>query len=385
MCKKGVVGLIMAMAGMAHAQFVSLHQFPVTYTISSALDANGNIYFTKTPELFGFKDQFAPFGVSGCVMGYAEYRSLCQRVNGGFDFSLEGYTSYTQYRVYIPAGTTFFGLSGFLPQGTEYAATVKIGAEPSRTTPLTQAEYEAAKRDQKIDLDFGRLLAGEERIMVHDGGGNISLSGTARLSSNPLPTGQWLYVRVLNGSYIDSLRASYEVDQGKYLAWYNNAVQNVFGSNGDPVESGTPPPQPDTTATGTVVEQPDAQGNMKLVLQVHHTDKEVAAAEKVSYWVGASVPVNPLFFSGMKEVMFLLADAGGLLGPLYEWRLLFQGQPVESVAFERDRILVSNDQTVQIPLNLTKQDMRNLGAKVYFGYQLKNGTFKTLNVIWNPS
>lgn len=79
--------------------------------------------------------------------------------------------------------------------------------------------------------------------------------------------------------------------------------------------------------------------------------------------------------------MFLLSDVG-TLGPLHEWRLLFKDQPIESAAFERDRVLVNSDQVVTIPLGLTKQDVKNLGVKVYFGYKLKNGTFKTLDNIW---
>ena len=245
-----ILGFILA--GTAHAQFQSLHQFPVTYNISSSLDASGNLYFTKTPQLFGFKDQYAPTGVSGCVMGYPELRAQCQTVDGGFGFTLEGYSSYTEFRVYIPAGTTFFGLSGYLPQSVQYAAAVRLGSAPTRVATLSPAEYEAAKVAQNRNTDFAKLLAGEERLMVHDGGGSISLSGIARMSATTLTTGQWLYVRVLNGSSIAGLGALYEVDLDRYRTSYT-ATQ--FGADGDPVSSGgsTPPVNPPgggTTLTG---------------------------------------------------------------------------------------------------------------------------------------
>lgn len=247
---RGVAVLGFVLAGAAHAQFQSLHQFPLTYNISSSLDASGNLFYTKTPQLFGFKDQFAPAGVSGCVMGYPELRTQCQTVNGGFGFTLEGYSSYTEYRVYIPAGTTFFGLSGYLPQSMQYAAAVKLGGPPSRTTMLSPAEYEAAKAGQNRNTDFARLLAGEERLIVHDGGGSISLSGIARLTPTTLTTGRWLYVRVLNGSNIAGLGALYEVDLNAYRAGYN---ATAFGADGDPTTTGggTPPINPPGGSTLT--------------------------------------------------------------------------------------------------------------------------------------
>lgn len=232
-----------------YAQFQSLHQFPVTYNIGTSMDASGNIYYNKTPQLFGFRDQFAPSGVSGCVMGYPELRTLCQTVDGGFGFTLDGYSSYTEFKVYIPAGTTFFGLSGYMPQSVQYAAAVKLGSAPTRVAMLSAAEYEAAKVAQNRNSDFAKLQAGEERLMVHDGGGSISLSGIARLSTAPLTTGQWLYVRVLNGSSIAGLGALYEVNLDQYRSAYSTTQ---FGADGDPVTSGgtTPPPTGGTTLTG---------------------------------------------------------------------------------------------------------------------------------------
>ena len=485
LCVRVVVGLLLTVVGVAHAQFVSLHRLlPVTYTISSALDPQGNIYFTKTPELFGFKDQFAPYGVSGCVIGYPELRQSCQTVNGGFGFIIDNFSEYPQFRVYIPAGTTFFGLSGFMPQGTEFAVAVKMDSPPDRMRALTELEYEDAKRDQKVDLDFNFLLTtGREKIMVHDGGGIVSLSGTARLGNNPLPEGHWFYFRVLNGNYINSLRASYEVDLPKYRAWYDSAVATGrFEADGDPkegagpivppslqgitlsasswtvgtggaptltlsaspagavlpgnctvspagvltvgvasgssaavtvnmaaaqalgrerndfvvdcagktanftiIKSSTPPPVVATATVREVQQTPEAPA--VLLLDVTHPATEVGPNAKVSYYVGGLVPAHQFSMAGYDDVVFFLANRGApnVTPALREWALLFKNQPLESVAFERDRSLTSASQAVQIPLIFKRDDFKSLGARMRFGYTLQDGQFKVLDVIWDPA
>ncbi len=354
---------------------------------------------------------------------------------------------------------------------------------PGRIAPLSPPEYEAAKRDQKIDIDFGRLLNGEERLMVHDGGGVISLSGTARMSANPLPTGRWLYVRVLNGAFINSLRASYEVNQAQYRAWYDNAVATgLFGTDGDPregaapvgppalqgitlsasswtvgsgaapvltvtanpagaalpgnctvspsgvltlgvstgstaaitintqaaaalansrtdfvvncagktanftvVQAGTPPA---AVATATVREMQQSPGAPAvLLLDVTHPTSEVGPNAKVSYYVGGLVPAHQFGMAGYDDVVFFLANrsAPNVTPALREWALLFKNQALESVAFERDRSLTNASQAVQIPLIFKKEDFRDLGARMRFGYTLQDGQFKVMDVIWDPA
>lgn len=212
--------------------FTSLHQFPITYVKSSYLDSSGNLIHEKTPELRGFKDQFSPSGTPGCAMGYPELRSLCQTVSGGFGFILSGYTSYSEFKVYIPASTTFFSLSGFQPQGVDYAVVSRLGSPPVRTAPLTSAEYQAVKSSQNVNTAFNSLIAGQEMTFVHDGGGNLSLSGTARLSNSPVQEGKWLYIRVINGNSIYNLNGVYEVKLDQYRPIYNSIT---FETNGDPV------------------------------------------------------------------------------------------------------------------------------------------------------
>jgi len=218
----------------ADASFVSMHQEPLTHIVSTGLDEHGNYVVETTPPLTGFHDQFAPYGVPGCVIGYPELRDQCQTVSGGFGTILRGNRPHFQFKVYVPAGTTFFGVSGYLPQSVQYAVAARLGRPPVRTAPLSPDEYQAAKSAQSRDTDFARLQAGEERLFVHDGGGSISLSGIARLSASPFPIGQWLYVRVLNGDYIYDLGALYEVDLGLYRAGYD---ATAFGADGDPVYS----------------------------------------------------------------------------------------------------------------------------------------------------
>jgi len=220
-----------ANSGASDPSFISLHQNSLTHAKSSGVDSNGNYYSVRTEPLIGFKNQYPPAGTPGCVIGYPELRSECDTVNGGFGFSLKGYTYQHQFKVYIPRGTTFFSLTGFLPQSVKYAVAVKLGSPPTRTAPLSDAEYEQAKSAQNYNYDFAKLQNGEERIMVHDGGGNPSFSGTARLSANPIQVGQWIYVRVLNNSDIYDVGAVYEVNRDMYKQSF---YQIPFTSNGDP-------------------------------------------------------------------------------------------------------------------------------------------------------
>lgn len=259
-----IVVVAAMVSGTAYAQFVSLHQFPIKYNISSTLDAQGNLTYTKTSDLVGFKDQFAPTGVSGCVIGYPEFRAQCLSVIGGLSFVFEGQqTDFREFRVFIPKGMTFFALRSFLPQSAQYAVAVRLGQAPVRTSALTAAEYASAKLDQNEERDFARLMAGEERLIVHDGGGVVKYSGTARLSTAPFASGQWLYVRVLNAYPVYALGGAYEVDRDLYRTGYNeiyNTPSNppkFVATTGDPVENSTlnpntpPPPTTPPTDGGT--------------------------------------------------------------------------------------------------------------------------------------
>lgn len=118
-----------------------------------------------------------------------------------------------------------------MSQSEKYAVAVRIDQSPSRRTAFSDAEYEQAKLAQHKEYDFAKVLAGEERLIVHDGGGSISLTGIARMGANPLSTGRWIYIRVLNGGSIHGLGAIYEVQRDIYKTEY---YKTSFGSNGDP-------------------------------------------------------------------------------------------------------------------------------------------------------
>lgn len=244
-------------ATTAHAQFISLHQFPLDYLKSSVLDASGNSVFTKSDQLVGFKNQYAPIGVSGCVLGYSDFRSLCQTVSDGLSFSFTGYTSFKEFKVFVPAGTTFFSLTGNMPQNTQYAVAVRMGSAPTRVASLDPTEYESYRNSLDPYTSFSRLQAGEEIVMVHNYGGNISLAGEARLRSAPLAEGKWIYFRVITGEQIYLLGGLYEIDRNIYKTGYANTV---FGTDGDPtgqscsgcnaVGPSDPIPAPVPTLTG---------------------------------------------------------------------------------------------------------------------------------------
>ncbi len=178
--------------------FISLHQQPVQ-------------------NLIGYKNQNTP-----------------QRAASGIWLSIPGYSTYSEYKVYIPKGTTYFALTGNQPQSVDYAVAAKFESIPNRTQPLSDEEYNTAISQTNETEQFNKLMAGEEVVFVHNHGGNISLSGTARLYSSNLQRGGWLYIRVLNGSSIYLLAAVNEVEINVYTQKYNSLT---FDSSGDPVDT----------------------------------------------------------------------------------------------------------------------------------------------------
>lgn len=209
----------------ANAQFLSLHQYSQTY-----VDGRGvPVSYT------GFRDQFSPTGTPGCVMGVTSLRSSCTYVSNGLSFSLQGGQDLTQFKVYVPAGATSFIFSGYLPQGLQAAVAVRMNAAPDRVNPLSAAEYANYQSNRDIYTVYSRLAAGQEVILVADGGGSFSLAGNNNFSP-ALSTGAWVYFRLINGTYIDTPRATYEIDLAKYIAGYGAIT---FGGDGDPVDGGS--------------------------------------------------------------------------------------------------------------------------------------------------
>lgn len=178
--------------------FISLHQQPVQ-------------------NLIGYKNQNTP-----------------QRAASGIWLSIPGYSTYSEFKVYIPQGTTYFALTGNQPQSVDFAVVSKFESIPNRVQPLSDEEYNTAISQTNETDQFAKLMAGEEVVFVHNHGGNMSLSGTARLYSSHLQRGGWLYIRVLNGSSIYLLAAVNEVNINVYTQKYNSLM---FDSLGDPVDT----------------------------------------------------------------------------------------------------------------------------------------------------
>ena len=218
----GTTGTSSGTLGNVDKSFISIHQMA---EVTIAKPSGGS------EVLLGFKKQYAPTGISGCAIGYPEYRSLCVTPVGGLAFSLPGWMTFTRHRVFIPAGTTFFSLTGNLPQNVKCAVAIKFGSAPSRTQPLSDAEYETRRSSQNIETAYSKLAAGQELVMVHSYGGNMSLSGNFRIPGDGLSEGKYLYFNVINSTPIYILSGIYEVNKTVYASKFNTLT---FDSVGDP-------------------------------------------------------------------------------------------------------------------------------------------------------
>ena len=216
-----LIALSISVGGLGSAQttstsFFSMHQ--IERKIAMGLDSTG--LYKYSPALTGFRNQYNPVGVTGCGIGVPQFVSECY-LSTGLSAFVSGYSGYREIKTYIPAGTLMFSVAGFLPQNTSYAVAARIGRPPSRTAALSSAEYQTVKTGQNRNLAFNRLLAGQEVILVHDGGGVMILSGNGVLQRWPTTKGAWIYMRVLNGDEIYNLQYLNRVDTGEYVRWYN--------------------------------------------------------------------------------------------------------------------------------------------------------------------
>lgn len=229
------------------ASFVQLHQFNDRLNLQYNADGSANFI----DGLHGFKELFDPTGTIGggkpaCVLGVPAFSSQCKLVKESIGALILGTTdSYTQYKFYFPAGQTELGMFSAMPQDAKYAVAVRLGVPPNRTTPLSDDEYAAAKQNMDINTAFNRLLAGQEIIMVHDGGGTINPTGNGRYTTNPTLKGYWVYVRVLNNTFVTNLSGATGLDLEMYTTWYNSMIaSDGFNSTGDPKDVMVPPVRP---------------------------------------------------------------------------------------------------------------------------------------------
>lgn len=377
---KLLVCLLWAFAAVsANAQYLSLHQYPQAYVKSQFVDGSGTLVATKVTYT-GFKDQFAPVGTTGCTMGVASLRSECVIVSDGLSFSLAGAQQLGLFKVYVPAGTTRFVFSGYLPQGYDAAVVVKASSGPTRTSPLTDAEYANYRSTQDVYGVFSKLQAGEEVVLVHNGGGSFSLAGNNTLPS-PLSTGVWLYFRQINGTYVDTPRATYEIDLPTYIAGYNSTT---FGGDGDPVgggSSGASVPSTDTTLTLSPTALTVGSGATSKISTNAPTACTASLPNLVSVYYDTVSLVAGQTVSTRTPVTITCGTATSVL---IVQPAAVQSVPLTSITLSQSS-LVSNDQTTVITVT------PNAGANLSGCKAIDPGVpgvlpaFTSPYVVWNAS
>ena len=128
--------------------FYSIHQAQ----LKIALPPPAGSYEYSFMRPIGFKQQYAPSGVTGCNIGYAV--SGCA-FKGGGSLPLPEFTGYQlqykEFKIFIPKGSKTIMLSGFAPQGSRSAFVIRYGAEPVRQASLNDNEYSVAQVKETID------------------------------------------------------------------------------------------------------------------------------------------------------------------------------------------------------------------------------------------
>lgn len=198
----------------------------------------------------------AQYGLSGCAIGFN--KTDCA-FPGGSSLALPEFTGYQlgyrEWRFYVPAGSRSVMLSGYAPQRAIAAFAMRFGAEPERQGELDGWEYQDAQANEHIDSSFSRLVAGDEVIVVHDGGGTVRfIGGNVNAQRGVLAEGGWMYVRQLSGTALYDIQGGVDVDMPKYKEAYGK-IKWTSAANPDPVEGssggGTTPGTDPGTNPGT--------------------------------------------------------------------------------------------------------------------------------------
>ncbi len=358
------------------ANFVSMHQSAYKIALPPAAGSFNYTFETKV----GFKEQYAPTGVTGCAIGFGT--GGCAFPGGG-SLSLPEFTGFQmqnqEFKIFIPAGTRSFLFSGYAPQGSQSAFVLRYGKEPTRVAALSGAEYQAAQTSERIDTAFTRLVNQDvDHFVVHDGGGTLRFVG-GQLDANRGSTGQgkWLYVRQLSGSALYDYQGAIDVDMPKYAAGYA-AISWTTSPFPDPVDAASPgggggggttnPPVAGTTVTTSVLST--AGQPLRLDITLTQAAAEVAANPRISAWVAARIPANGLFYT--TDVWFFRKVDG--------WAQLVLPFP-EAVAYSS---LGTNATSLKFTpsLDLTDTELRAFNIEVYFGYKTSTGAFVSNGKIW---
>jgi hypothetical protein len=266
------------------ANFVSIHQLPHKTPLPPAAGSFTYTFDTKV----GFKEQYAPTGVTGCAIGFGT--GGCAFPGGGSlpltEFTGAQLQHHKEFKIFIPAGTRSLLLSGYAPLATQSAFVLRYGKEPVRLAPLSDAEYQAARTGQHVEALFSRLVKEDaEQFVVHDGSGSLRFMG-GQLDANGGSTdqGQWLYVRQLSGAPLMTYQGAIDVDMPKYAAGYAAITWNTRSAP-DPIDTvsgdgpAAPPPvaaPPAATATSSPTAIMSASG---LPVMLGHQGAVLQAAD----------------------------------------------------------------------------------------------------------
>lgn len=251
------------------ANFLSIHQLPHKTPLPPAAGSFTYPFDTKV----GFKEQYAPTGVTGCAIGFST--GGCAFPGGGSlpltEFTGAQLQHHKEFKIFIPAGTRSLLLSGYAPLATQSAFVLRYGKEPARLAPLSDAEYQAARTGKHVEALFSRLVKEDaEQFVVHDGSGSLRFMG-GQLDAHRGSTdqGQWLYVRQLSGAPLMTYQGAIDVDMPKYAASYAAITWNTRSAPDpiDPVSGDGPAAPPPVATTPTASGLPVMLGHQGAVLQ----------------------------------------------------------------------------------------------------------------------
>ncbi|EJE50914.1 hypothetical protein PMI14_04398 [Acidovorax sp. CF316] len=363
------------------ANFVSLHQS----ALKIALPPAAGSYNYKFDTRIGFKQQYAPTGVTGCAIGYAT--GGCAFPGGG-SLALPEFTGYQlqnkEFKIFIPAGTRSFMFSGYAPQRTQSAFALRYGSAPVREAALSGAEYQAAQTSERIDSAFSRLVnERSEQLVVHDGGGTLRfVGGQLDAKRGSTKEGNWLYVRQLSGSPLYDVQGAIDLDMAQYAAGYAKIVwttsaypdpvdaPSAGGGTGTvtPQDNATTLPVPATVSTSVV----SAAGQpLRLDITLAQATSDVAASPKISTWVAALIPANGQSFQA-DTWFFRLANGS--------WASQVPAD-LEGIAFASQ---VANAASLKFTpsLDFTEAELRAFNVQVHFGYKTGTGSFVSKGKVW---
>ena len=219
--------------------YKSLHSYPIRVAKKPAEGSYNYEFYSYT----GFKNQYNPNdSMTGCLLGIIPAGQCAfpwtepSTISMSFTEAMIGYNVPRNLRFFVTAGSSDVRMAGYAAQRQAFAFVIKMGSAPTRTRAITAAEYSAAQVNERIDTSYARLAAGEEMIVVHDGGGTLRF-----LSGKTVTNGGWVYIRQLDiGENISGMTPAanlYDIqlavvaDKASFIQHYQRMN---FDASGDP-------------------------------------------------------------------------------------------------------------------------------------------------------